>query len=211
MSAHPSQGQSAESGDRHDTRQSRRLEQFRHYLGLLVRTQLGPRLRAKFDMSDVVQQTLLDAHRQWEQFRGSDDAELAAWLRKMLACNLADAFRAWGRAKRDVSRERSLEALLDQSCSQLAGWLEAVQTSPSAKAVKNEELLQLAWALDQLPEAQREAIELHHLQALSLAEIAAFLQRSEAAVAGLLRRGLSRLRELLQESTAAFPSQDQNQ
>ena len=180
--------------------QGARLERFRHYLALLARMQVGERYRAKLDASDLVQQTLLEAHEQWDQFRGSTDAELGAWLRQMLSCNLADAFRALGRAKRDVQRERSLDEALDASCSRLEVWLAAVQTSPSAKAVKNEQLFSLAWALDQLPAAQRTAVELHHLHGWTLTQVAGELDRSQSAVAGLLRRGLSKLRELLEES-----------
>src|SRR5438093_728396 len=90
------------------------LERFREYLRLLARTHIGHQLKGKLDPSDVVQQTLLEAHRKRNQFRGQTDAELAAWLRQMLAYSLADAIRALGRAKRDVSRERSLEAAIDQ-------------------------------------------------------------------------------------------------
>ena len=84
------------------------VEAFREYLLLLARLQLGSRAHGKLDASDVVQQTLLDAHRQRQQFRGHTAAEMAAWLRRILACNLADAFRALGREKRDVARERGL-------------------------------------------------------------------------------------------------------
>ncbi len=77
------------------------LEHFRRYLALLARTHLGPQHRAKLDASDMVQQTLLEAHQKLDQFRGSTDAEMARWLRRMLSCNLADAFRALGRQKRD--------------------------------------------------------------------------------------------------------------
>src|SRR3954467_14224354 len=114
------------------------VEAFRDYLLLLARTHLGRQPRGKLDPSDVVQQTLLDAHRQRQQFRGHTAAEMAAWLRRILACNLADVFRALGREKRDVARERSLEATLDESSARLEGWLIADQSSPSQKAERAE-------------------------------------------------------------------------
>ena len=175
------------------------LERFRHYLALLARMQIGPRYQAKIAASDIVQQTLIDAHQQREQFRGTTDGELTAWLKRMLSCNLADAFRAAGRQKRDLSREQSIEQAIDMSCSRLEVWLEAVQTSPSGKAIRNEQLLQLAAALGTLLEAERDAIELHHLHGLSLAEVAEHLGRTDAAVVGLLRRGLKKLRKQLEE------------
>src|SRR5205085_11154155 len=95
------------------------LERFRHYLLLLARLHLGERLKAKLDPSDVVQQTLLEAHRKQAQFRGSTEAELAGWLRQMLACEIADALRGFKRAKRDVAQERTLEVALGDSSSRL--------------------------------------------------------------------------------------------
>jgi RNA polymerase sigma-70 factor (ECF subfamily) len=175
------------------------LERYRAYLSLLARLQLDGRLREKLDASDIVQQTLLEAHEKRDQFRGQTPAEEAAWLRQMLAHNLADALRAHGRAKRDVTLERSLDAALGASSCRLEGWLAAEQSSPSQRAVKNEELLRLAAALAELPEAQREAVVLHHLQGCPLADLARHLGRSEPAVAGLLHRGLKRLRELLHD------------
>ena len=175
------------------------VESFRAYLLLLARLQLGDRLRGKLDASDVVQQTLLDAHRQRRQFRGHSAAEMAAWLRRMLACNLADAERALHRDKRDVDRERSLEASLAQSSACLESWLAAEQPSPSQQAVRGEELARLAGALESLPEAQREALVRHYWQGQTLAAVAADLGRSPAAVAGLLQRGLKTLRSLLIE------------
>jgi RNA polymerase sigma-70 factor (ECF subfamily) len=174
------------------------LERFRHYLSLLARAQLGPQYRGKLDASDIVQQTLLDAHEKLNQFTGSTSAELAAWLRQILANNLADLFRSFGRDKRDIARERSLSAQIDQSSMRLEAWLEAVQTAPIDRADKNEQLLRLAMALAQLPEPQRLTIELHHLQGLSLAETARQLGRTEPSVAGLLRRGLAELRGRLE-------------
>lgn len=179
------------------------LERFRDYLCLLARAQVDGRLREKFDPSDLVQQTLLEAYQKREQFRGGTDAERAAWLRQMLAHNLADAVRALGRAKRDAALERSLEAGMADSSARLQDWLAAEQSSPSEHVSKGEELLRLVEALKQLPEPQREAVVLHHLQGHTLAELASRLGRSEPAVAGLLHRGLKKLRELLQEGGAS--------
>ena len=173
------------------------LERFRHYLVLLARLHLGNQFQAKLDPSDMVQQTLLEACRKQHQFRGKSDAELAGWLRQMLAYCIADALRALGRAKRNAAQERSLEAALENSSLRLEAWLAADQSSPSQSAVRQEQLLHLAEALAQLPEDQRRAVELKHLQSYSVAAIAQYLGRSEMAVGGLLRRGLTKLRELL--------------
>jgi RNA polymerase sigma-70 factor (ECF subfamily) len=185
-------------GDAAET-DGRALERFRDYLCTLARLHLDRRLGAKLEASDVVQQTLLEAHQRQEQFRGHTDAERARWLGQILTHNLADAVRALRRAKRDVGRERSLDAALDESSARIEAWLEAEQSSPSEQAVRNEQLRRLADALAQLPEPQREAVVLHHLQCWPLADLAARLQRSEPAVAGLLHRGLKRLRELMHD------------
>jgi RNA polymerase sigma-70 factor (ECF subfamily) len=180
------------SGDLH-------LERFRHYLLLLARLNLGERYRAKLDPSDVVQQTLLEAHRKRAQFRGQSEAELAGGLRQMLAGTLADAIRALGRDKRDVDRERSLEAALDESSSRIGDWLAADQSSPNQRAEREEQAVRLAAALATLPDAQRDVLVLRHCQGWSLADISQHLGRSPAAVAGLLKRGAKQLRLLLQE------------
>jgi RNA polymerase sigma-70 factor (ECF subfamily) len=176
-----------------------RLERFRQYLVLLARAQLGPQVRGKLDASDVVQQTLLEAHRKRAQFRGDSPGQLVAWLRRLLACTLADTLRALGRDKRDVAREQSLEASLDQSEERLAAWLAAEQSSPSEQADRNEQLARLADALAVLPEPEREALVLRHCHDWPVAEISRHLGRTPLAVAGLLKRGSRRLRDLLHE------------
>lgn len=176
------------------------LDRFRAYLHLLARLQLDPRLRTKLDASDVVQQTLLQAHAARDQFRGSSPEELTAWLRQILARVLGHAVRDFARGKRDVAQERSLDAALDASSARLETFLAADQSSPSERAGRNEQLLRLADALANLPEAQREAVVLHYWQDWSLADIAKHLNRTTSAVAGLLKRGLGALREQLRSA-----------
>ncbi len=175
------------------------LERFREYLRLLARLHLAGGSAGRLDVSDVVQQALLEAHRQRGNFRGACEAEMAAWLRQILAGVLADAQRAQRRAKRDVTRERSLEAALDQSSLHVGSWLAAPQSSPSAHVQRHEDAVRLAAALATLPEAQREAIVLRYYQGESIDDISRRLDRTPAAVAGLLKRGVRQLRTLLDE------------
>jgi RNA polymerase sigma-70 factor (ECF subfamily) len=174
------------------------LERYRPYLLLLARMRLDPRLRGKLDASDVVQQTLLEAHQARDQFRGTEHEE-AAWLRQILARNLANAVRDLMRDKRDVRREQSLEAAIEESSRRLDGWLAAEQSSPSERAERHEQGVRLAAALAELPEAQREALTLHHLEGRPLEEVARLVGRSREAVAGLIKRALRQLRERLRE------------
>jgi RNA polymerase sigma-70 factor (ECF subfamily) len=175
----------------------RKLERLRPYLRLLARMQLGSRLRGKLDPSDLVQQTLLQAYASREQFRGRSEGELAAWARTILAHQLTRVVREFDRDKRDVSRERALEAALEHSSACLAAWLTDGEPSPSEQAIQNEKAVRLAAAIEGLPEAQREALVLHYWQGWTTARIAEHLGRSSAAVAGLLQRGLRDLRKQL--------------
>jgi RNA polymerase sigma-70 factor (ECF subfamily) len=173
------------------------LDRYRDYLRLLARLQLDPRLYARLDASDVVQLTFLQAHQALAEFRGRTDAELAAWLRQILARALAHAVRDHGRDRRDVKHECSLEAAVEASSLQLEGWLVAQQPSPSQQALRNEQLLRLAGVLEHLPEGQREAVVLHYWQGWTTVEIGQHMGRTPAAVAGLLKRALKALRRHL--------------
>jgi RNA polymerase sigma-70 factor, ECF subfamily len=177
--------------------QGRPLETYRDYLLLLARIQLNAGLQAKLDPSDVVQQTLLKAHQNWGQFRGSSEAELAAWLRAILARHLANVAR-----KFDPwlgGRERSLEAALERSSARLESWLAAEDTSASEKCERQEQLLRMAEGLAGLPDDQRIALELRHLRGLAVAAVGREMGRSNAAVGSLLYRGLKTLRDLLDD------------
>jgi RNA polymerase sigma-70 factor, ECF subfamily len=175
------------------------LQRHRSYLRLLARVQLDPRLRGKLDPSDVVQQTLLEAVAKGGQFRGQSEAEYLAWLRKMLAHNLADVLRGFRQARRDIGREQPLEQAIENSSQRLACWLADGAPRPSELAVGNERAARLAEALEQLPERQREALICQHWHGWPVAKIAVHLDCTVEAVAGLLKRGLKRLRENLNE------------
>ena len=178
-----------------DNDADRGLERFRSYLLLLARARLDPMVRGKVGASDVVQQTLLEAHRDLAQFRGRTVAEQAAWLRQVLARNLANIVRDLRRDKRDVAREQPLQAALDASAARLEAWLAAEQSSPSQQAERHERAVRLAEALATLPENQREAVVWRHWHGWSLAEIGERLGCTTAAVTGLLHRGLRKLRQ----------------
>jgi RNA polymerase sigma-70 factor (ECF subfamily) len=170
-----------------------RLEQFRAFLRLRARLDLDPRLHGKFDVSGVVQQTLLEAHQGLAEFRGDTDEALLTWLHQILSRNVLDEVRRLRRVKFDAALECSLDDLTSRSQAALA----LDQSSPSTCAARNEQLLQLAAALDELPADQQTAVVMHHLQGVPLAEVAAQMDRSKPAVAGLLHRGMLRLRDRL--------------
>lgn len=175
------------------------LDRYRSYLLLLARMQLDARPRLKIDASDIVQHTLMEAHAKQQQFQGDNEA-FAAWLRKSLANNIRDSLRRARRQRRDVTREQSLNEAIDQSSERVAACLAADQTSLTSRVIRNEDLLRMSHAILALPEPQRDVVVLHHLQGWKLAEVAERLNRSESAIAGLLHRGLRRLRELMRET-----------
>lgn len=168
-------------------------ERFRSYLFLLAQQGLDEKLRAKVDLSGIVQQTMLEAHQAWNEVADQPTAQQSAWMRRLLLNNLTDEARKWLAAARNVDLERSLE----RSSIQFAGLLAASQSTPSLQVQQQEELTRMADALLQLPEEQRLAIEMHHLQGMPLAEVAEVMKRSKGAVAALLYRGMQQLRASL--------------
>jgi len=174
------------------------LERYRSWLGLLARLQVEPRFRAKFDPSDIVQQTMLEAVRGWPKFRGSTEAELSAWLRQILAHVLLHEMRRHaGAQRRDLSREVSLEEALAESSRRLGRALEAPGSSPSGRASRHELELRLADALARLPADYAEIILLRNVEGLAHEEVARRMGRGVGAVRMLWVRALARLRQEL--------------
>jgi len=173
-------------------------ERYRAYLALLARHHLDSDLQGKVDLSGVIQQTLLEAH-QAGRIADLETGQRLAWMRTALARNLTDEIRRQRAGKRDAGRERDLQAALDASAASLAAWLATDRSSPSQRVDREEQQLRLAEAVAALVDGQRLAVELHYFQNRPVAEIAAAMGKTTAAVAGLLKRGLRQLRELLAE------------
>lgn len=182
-----------------DIRDPEGLQKYRHYLMTLARAQLSPRYRAKVGASDIVQQSMIQAYQAIDDFRGESEVELRAWLRQILARNLIHLDRDLHRDKRNIDRERSMEQRLGKSSLCLEGFLAAAGPTPSQNVATQERVVQLAMALEKLPEAQSDAVRMHYLEGMKLSEVARELDRSTGAVAGLLHRGLKSLREAMRE------------
>jgi RNA polymerase sigma-70 factor, ECF subfamily len=181
--------------------QGRLLEDYRNYLTLLARLQLHRTLRGKADAADLVQETFFKACREFEQFRGSTEAELLGWLRQILARTVSNFMRHYlGTRGRDVRLERQLADELDRSSAALGPALAARLSSPSEKAARREQAVALANALESLPPSYREVIILRHLTELPFPEVARRLSRSVDSVKKLWVRGLARLRDELEDA-----------
>lgn len=180
----------ARDGDRDAV--GRLLDGYRPWLRLLAQRQIGRKLEKRLDASDVIQQTCLSAVAKLDLFNGQTEAEFVAWLKRIHECNLQNVVRDNVlRQKRAVSREASMN---DSRTAGLVGELPILQSSPSQRVLQDERAVLLARMLDQLPGEQREAVRLRYLEGLPVAQIAEDMNRSVHSVAGLIRRGLERLR-----------------
>jgi RNA polymerase sigma-70 factor (ECF subfamily) len=177
------------------------LEEYRHYLRLLARTLIGGALQARLDASDLVQETFLKAHRDFDAFAGGGEPELAAWLRQILLRNLADQARIHRSKGRDYRRQESLEAILDRSSIAARHAMASPVSSPSARAAGREQAVLLANALDRLPANYREVFILRNLEHVPVDQIAARMNRSVNAIHKLWARALAALRAELEDES----------
>jgi len=171
------------------------FQQYRDYLELLARVEIGRSLQTKIDTGDLVQDTFLDAHRNFVLFRGRTEPEFTAWLRTILAGKLSNLVRHYvGTKGRDVRREQSLQFDFGQSSAILEQPLFSSESSPSQQAAKSEQGVLLAQALTALPADYREIIILRNMEELPFEECAQRMNRSVDAVQKLWIRALARLR-----------------
>jgi RNA polymerase sigma-70 factor (ECF subfamily) len=175
------------------------LDGYRDYLRLLARGRVGPELRVRLDPSDLVQETLLEAQRDFRQFAGTSEGELTAWLRRILARNLADQLKHHQSQKRDVGRQQPLDALIEQTHEALAAPL----STPSQHAARREQAVLMASAMAKLPPDYQQVIVLRHLEGKSFEEVAAAMNRSLGASRMLWLRAIERLGQLLESAHAA--------
>jgi RNA polymerase sigma-70 factor (ECF subfamily) len=174
------------------------LQQYRNYLVVLASMQIEKRLQPRVSPSDVVQETMLRAHKNFGQFRGTTEPELLAWLRQILVNNLAKFVEQHMlAARRDVRREVSIErigAALEHSTIQLAQLVPASMKSPSMAVQQREEAVVLADRLAQLSNDYREVLVLRNLQGLPFEEVARRIDRSVGATRMLWLRAIEKLR-----------------
>lgn len=174
------------------------FEPHRAVLVVLAQSLIEPKLRRKIDAQDVVQETFLAACGAVESMPQSGDSkEILRWLIEILKHKLEDTRRRYSSQKRDLKREKSVDACADQSIAGLEAMVPAVQTSPSGAASRNEHLAKLASAIQSLKESQREVVVERYINGRSLQETCIVLKKSQKSVAGLLLRGMTKLREML--------------
>lgn len=174
------------------------LESYRSYLELLARVEIGRQLQKKLDTADLVQETFLEAHRNFSYFRGSETSEFAAWLRGIMAAKVTNLLRHYlGAQGRDIRRERGLEIDLENSSRMFDRGLQASQSSPSQHVAKREHGLLLAAALAELPEDYREVIVLRNFEELDFAEVASRMNRTVDSVQKIWVRALGKLKKTM--------------
>jgi RNA polymerase sigma-70 factor, ECF subfamily len=177
----------------------RMLDRYRHYLLMIANRVIGPELQAKLDAADLVQDTFLEAQRHLGVLRGKTNAELRAWLRKILECRLANVRRTYlVTEKRAAGREVTLNSFQAEPGAGIES-LKSRAPSPSDHAVRNEWITALDQALIRLPEHYRQAVTWRHLEQLSWEEIGRRMGSTADAARKVWSRATQQLRRELAE------------
>lgn len=183
------------------------LESYRNYLRVLAELEIGRRLRRKVDASDIVQETFLEAHRQFPRFQGAHEKQLTEWLRTILAGILANTMRRYfGTQARDLRLEEDLAGSLNQSSCRLEDWAVDPRGTPSVQLAQLERMMLVSRGLAKLPVDYREVLVMRHLEGLPFAEIAARLERSVDSVEKLWVRGVAKLKAICTEGNSDGPA-----
>jgi RNA polymerase sigma-70 factor (ECF subfamily) len=172
----------------------------REYLGGVAHNQVESWLRAKVDASDLVQQTLFEAHRDFERFSGATGNELLAWLRRILTHNALDLVRQYhGTAKRQARREVHLRTAGDESAVHGVSEPASPEASPSEIVIRRDDEQRVALALAELTEDHRDVIVLRNLERLPFDDVARLMNRTRPAAQMLWMRAMKKLQDALAE------------
>ncbi len=176
------------------------LDEFQGFLQYVAEQEVGPLLRKRVDGQDIVQQANLQAVKYFSQFQGNTAEEFTAWIRKVLRSVISNAARDHGAAKRDVKKEQGFGQNNNQAS---VSWWEpaASQTTPSQRVVKGEEAIRLTNAVQQLPQAQRETVQLRHFHNFTFKQISEHMECKLSETMRLYRVGMQSLRRTLGNSS----------
>jgi RNA polymerase sigma-70 factor (ECF subfamily) len=166
------------------------LEACRAYLLLIAEEEIAPELRGKGGASDIVQETFLEAQRDFGRFQGATPEEWRAWLRRLLLNNVAD----FGRRYRATIKRNAVEVSLDDSGGP-ARDLAAGDTPASGHAIAEEQAEAFRAALARLPDDYRQVILLRYQEQLSFEAIGNQLGRTPNAARMLWLRAVERLKQ----------------
>ena len=169
------------------------LEACRGYLLLVANHKLDADVQAKGGASDLVQETFLEAQRDFARFAGDSEEELLAWLRQMLLHNVLNFTRRYRAAKRKVGREILLQT--DSSAMAPVPGPTALGLSPSGQAMAHEQAEALEQALARLPKDYRQVILLRYQEEHTFEEIGRLMNRSANAARKLWLRAVERLQQ----------------
>jgi RNA polymerase sigma-70 factor (ECF subfamily) len=171
----------------------RLFEVCRGYLLTVARKELAAALRAKIDAADVVQETFIEAIRDFPTFRGENGQQLLGWLRGILRHNLADLSKRFDSCCRKVSQEVPLPDPQRLADARIRAY-RAIGGPICEQLIAQEQRRALDAALQRLPPLYRRVVQLHFSERCSFAEIGNGLQRSPDAVRKLTDRAVKRLR-----------------
>jgi RNA polymerase sigma-70 factor, ECF subfamily len=182
----------------------RLLEECRGYLLLVAGQELAPDLRAKGGASDLVQETFLEAQKDFGRFRGTSEAELVAWLRSLLLHRLSKFARRFRKTqKRGLGREVATGAT--DSAADPGAAVASDTPTPSGHLMAREQLQALEGVLAGLPEDYRRVLAWRYQEQKSFEEIGRLMDRSAEAVRKLWWRALGRLQAELEAPHDAAP------
>jgi len=183
------------------------LARHRDRLRRMVAVRLDPRLAARLDPSDVVQEALLEAARKLPHYLREQPVPFYPWLRRLAWEHLLKLHQRHLARKRNAARDEPMApALPDRSALELAQRLVASGTSPSGRVVRAETRDRVRAALGALAETDREVLVLRYLEGMTTAEVAAVLGLGESAVKMRHRRALDRLCRVLGDDSVGGPS-----